>query len=64
MNYRVLLRNLVIAGSAGGAIAQIEIPEEYRWIRTVLVAVAAVALGAYQRDANGRTNKIEVPKCE
>jgi len=61
MNYRILLRNLIIAGSAGGAIATIEIPPEYAWIRSMLVAVAAVILGAYQQNHKEQKNKIELP---
>jgi len=61
MNYTALLKNLVIAGSAGGAISTIDIPTEYMWIRAMLVAIAACILGATTAPNGKNTNKLPLP---
>jgi hypothetical protein len=61
INTRILIRNIVIAGTAGGTIATIEIPPEYIWIRSAIVATAACVLGAMVPLTNDHKQKIDVP---
>jgi len=62
INTKALLRNIVIAGTAGGTIATIEIPTEYIWIRSAIIAIAACVLGAMVPHSNDDAHKIDVPR--